>query len=516
MTPKDSDTENAVAQGIAGQVNYLEATRLAEFVSNLERILVSETEGLATVASREARALLELDLARISVQGIIETNRGGTIGLHGFIAEYAEAGVANAERAIEGIRPLTRVLADNGRADLSSWGTPVQMKFYANPQNEVLQSVHYRDMKMMFPKDHFEVFDRIMRGQTRVEFDGSALSAKKVDAIREFIEQESAARGEPYSSWMRPSKLAYAEVQRGAISETLEEKSADLRQRAEEQRQQIKDDSASKRASAAQQAAPSWGEAAKVAGTAVAVQGTLAFCAYVYRRHREGTRIWEFDRNDWREGGVQTSKGSLRGGLTGLAIYGLTQVCRMGAPAAAAVASGAIGLATAVANHRAGKLDDDEFTDVAFFNAIEATGAAVGAGLGQMIIPIPIVGAVVGSIAASMVLAQGKKFLNEAENAAIEARAAEIKEYVGGLEAELQAEYVRIIAAHDYYRDLQSRAFDVTANVELQLLGTVEFARSTGVAEEQILHSIEEADAYFLSAPGADTVRSTPEVEIPQ
>lgn len=496
--PRHNATDSAVAQGIAALVNYLESMRVAEFVSTLERILVSETDQLTKVAAREARAILHLDFARINVQGIVDANLGGFKGMHGFIAEYAETGVTNAERAINGIRPLTRVLADNGPVDLSSWGVPVQMKFYASPSSEVLLSARYRGMKMMFPKNHFEVFDRIMRGERYVELDGSVLSAKRIDAIRGLIEQESAARGEPYTKWMRPSKLDYAEVQRGAIDDTLDKKTAAMRERAGEQRQQVREDSDAKRASAARQAVPSWGEAAKVAGTAAAVQGTLSFGMYVYRRHREGTHIWEFSRDDWREGGIETAKGGLKGGVSGLAIYGLTQVCRMGAPAAAAVVSGTIGLATAAANRRAGKIDDDEFADLVFFNAIEATGTAVGAGLGQSLIPIPILGAVVGSIAASLILGQGKKFLSEAEKDAIKAREAEIQAHVDGLDAELQAEYVRILMEHDFYLDLQRSAFDITANIELQLLGSIELARSVGVAEEQILHNVAEADAYFL------------------
>lgn len=509
--PDHSATDNAVAQGVAAQVNYLESMRIAELLSTLERILVSETEELATVASREARAVLHLDLARINAQGIIDANRGGSRGVHGFIAEYAEAGVTNAERAINGIRPLTRVLANNGPADLSSWGVPVQMKFYANPYDEVLQSVHYRDMKMMFPQNHFEIFERIMRGETQIEVNGSVLSTGKVEAIRNFIDQESTARGEPYTNWMRPSKLQYAEVQRGAIGGTLDEKTAAMRQRAEEQRQQVRDDSHIKRTSAAQQAGPSWSEAAKVAGTAAAVQGALSFGTYIYRRHREGTRIWEFGKDDWREGGIETVKGGLKGGVSGIAIYGLTQVCRMGAPAAAAVASGTIGLATAAANRRAGKLDDDEFADLVFFNAIEATGAAVGATLGQVAIPIPILGAVVGSIAASIILGQGKRFLSKAENDAIRARESEVQTYVAGLDAELQAEYLRILVEHDFYRDFQKRAFDITANVELQLLGSIELARSLGVAEEQILHTVAEADAFFLGADPSQMGSSRPD-----
>lgn len=496
--PGSSSAENTVAQGIAAQVSYLESTRAAELASNLERILVSETEELAEVASRAARAELHVEVARLNIEGIVDANRGGVKGVHGFIAEYAEEGVANAKRAIDGLNPLTTVLADNGPADLSVQGMPVQMKFYADPQLELLQAAGYRDMEMMFAKDRFEVFDRIMRGDRYVELDGIRLSSRKIEAIRGLIEKESAERGQPYSAWMRQSQLDYAEVQLHAISDTLDDKTAGLREQADGQRQEVRDGSDAQRAGAAQQAAPSWGEAAKVAGTAAAVQGGLAFGIFVYRRHQEGTDIWQFASQDWRDCGLETAKGGIKGGITGLSIYGLTQVCRMGAPAAAAVASGSIGLATAVANRRAGKLDDDDFADLVFCNAIESTGAAMGAAIGQVVIPVPVVGAVVGSIAASVILGQGKKFLNKAENRVIEARAAEIRSYVAGLDSELQAEYFRITGTHDYYLELQTRAFDIQANVDLQLLGSAELARAMGVPEEEILQSVEDADAYFL------------------
>lgn len=53
------------------------------------------------------------------------------------------------------------------------------------------------------------------------------------------------------------------------------------------------------------------------------------------------------------------------------------------------------------------------------------------------------------------------------------------------------------------YRELQGRAFDVAANVDLQLLGSAELARAMGVPEEQILQSVEDADAYFLGTNDA-------------
>lgn len=115
-----------------------------------------------------------------------------------------------------------------------------------------------------------------------------------------------------------------------------------------------------------------------------------------------------------------------------------------------------------------------------------------------------------------MILGQGKKFLSKVENDAISAREAEIQAYVNGLDAELQAEYVRILVEHDFYRDLQRRAFDITANVELQLLGSIELARSLGVAEEQILHTISEADAYFLGVAPSQAESSSPGESVPQ
>ncbi|WP_062078788.1 hypothetical protein [Demequina globuliformis] len=490
--------DSALAQGIAAQVSYLASTRAAELASNLERILAQETDELAEVASRMARAGLHIDVARLNIDGIVDANRGGVTGVHGFIAEYAQEGVANAARAIDGLKPLTKVLADNGPADLLVNGVPVQMKFYASPQSQLLKASDYRDMEMMFAKDRFELFDRIMRGDKYVELDGTQLSSRKVEAIRELIQKESTERGQEYTAWMRPSELDYSEVQKNAIGGTLDDKADSLRKQADQQRQQVRDDSDVERVIAAQQAAPSWGEAAKVGATGAAVQGGLAFGMFVFQRHRQGKEIWQFDSQDWRDGGLETAKGGLKGGITGLSIYGLTQVCHMNAPAAAAVASGTIGLALAVADRRAGKLDDDEFADVVLFNAMESTGAAIGAALGQAVIPVPIVGAVVGSIAASVILGQGKKFLSESENKLIDARLAEINAYVASLDAKLEAEFLRITEAYDYYRDLQDLAFDVEANIELQLLGSVYLARAVGVPEDQLLRSVEDADVYFL------------------
>ena len=42
-------------------------------------------------------------------------------------------------------------------------------------------------MKMMFPKDHVQVFEKIMAGAKEVELNGKRLSSKQITDIRQMI-----------------------------------------------------------------------------------------------------------------------------------------------------------------------------------------------------------------------------------------------------------------------------------------------------------------------------------------
>lgn len=68
---------------------------------------------------------------------------------------------------------------------------------------------------------------------------------------------------------------------------------------------------------------------------------------------------------------------------------------------------------------RSGEIDDDGFLSLVTINALDATGAAVGAAIGQTLIPVPVVGALIGSIVASNVLGLGKNILSARERAII-------------------------------------------------------------------------------------------------
>ena len=121
--------DNNVAQGIAAYIDYLNQLRVSTLMDTLRQILNNETGQLKDLAERQANALRNLDLANQNVMNIGNSARGGENGMHGFIAEFAQTGIANARRAFEGLEKSTITLNNNGPADLLINGKPVQVKF---------------------------------------------------------------------------------------------------------------------------------------------------------------------------------------------------------------------------------------------------------------------------------------------------------------------------------------------------------------------------------------------------
>lgn len=186
---------------------------------------------------------------------------------------------------------------------------------------------------------------------------------------------------------------------------------ADIKRDSSQQEHDIKQKAKNEELIAQQKAQPSFGEASKVAGIGAAVQGGVNLGLFIYKKHKSGKDVWEFDFEDWKECGIDTAKGAMKGGISGYAIYGLTNVCHLSAPSAGAITSGTFGLTNAIVKYRKGDIDTDGFIDLVTLNAIDSTGAAIGASIGQAIIPIPVVGALIGSIVTTTVLGIGKQLI---------------------------------------------------------------------------------------------------------
>lgn len=497
----EEEEDQVINQGIADYIRFLNAQRLKTLADTLEKILTDSQDAENDLNNRLADALGQLAKADDRIGEYIASDRGGVKGIHGFIAEQAEVGISNAKNAFQGLNPIVKAFDNNGPVDLLIGDKAVQAKFYQNLPEELKTALNpeYQNMDMLFPKDHVAIYKAIMNGENHVDYDGSPLSQKKITKIRELIKEAEQKRKAPFSQWMRPAQTDYDQVQKNTYEKTFaSQKESFLKQKREESKE-IRNQADQGRTFAAEKATPNLGEAAKAGAVGAFVQGGFDFLSFAYKKHKEGKELWQYDSEDWKACGLSTARGAFKGGFSGFAIYGLTNFCGLAAPSAGALVSGTYGLLNSVIEYRAGRLDDDGFIQAVIFNSVDSVGAALGAAVGQALIPIPVLGATIGSLIATNALSMGKDFLSKQEKEALAAYQQKIDQYVQGLDQEYQGRFQEIHARYLKLGDLQTYSFDLGVNVRLRLVASIELAEMAGVPEERILHTDSEIDDFFLN-----------------
>ena len=398
------------------------------------------------------------------------------------------------------MRKLAKVLNDNGPADLNFGKNQVQMKFYDNVCKELKQAANYRNMKMMIPKDHVKLINKIMNGDEYITFNGNRLTKNTIDRIKLLISEENKARHvTSHTKWLNASKLNYKEVQTKSIRKTLSAIRKDISNKSAERRELINNNTNLEKKTAYIKSLPSLKEANRAATISSIVQGGFSLSSKLIQKYQEGKDILTFTDEDWIDCGMSAGDGIMKGGISSYSIYGLTNVCGMSASSAGAISAGTFGIIRLILDYRIGKLNDDDFINLALFNAIDATGAALGACLGQAIIPIPVVGPVIGSIATSIILDIGKQFLSNRERKMIEEYNSKMQHYLNKLDLKYQEIFNEIVEKCKKLGELQNYAFDVQINISLRLEYSVQLARELDVDDSNLLHNISEIDDYFLS-----------------
>ena len=379
----------AFYQGIGAYVNCLNNLRIQDLQIAMKMI---EDEARHVILNKD-NASKNLNYARDNIKDVILKNRGGEYGGHGFIAEFAEAGIVNARRAFEGLNPIVKVLNDNGPADLLIGRNTIQMKFYNNLRDELAQSFHYSaKMKMMFPKDHVLVYEKIMAGAKEVEFNGKKLSIKQITDIRQMINDITESKGlTSYKSWMKSSVLNYDDAQRNSINKVLDLEKIKIDKKVKVKRREL----AKKKILAKKNSLPNLREANKIAKNTFLLQGGLALMSAVYGKYKEGKTIFEFEQSDWLDCGLETVEGAVKGCISGYAIYGLTNVFKMSAPNASAFVTASYGMVDIITKLRTNEITEDEFINFITINTLDTTLATIGSCVGQTLIPVPVLGAVV-------------------------------------------------------------------------------------------------------------------------
>lgn len=424
---------------------------------------------------------------------------------HGEIAEQLEVGIVNAKAALQ--RLADRAIIDSsviprtGPVDYTIDGIPVQSKFYNGEintlRNGVLEHlekypdfVNGQDGYYHIAKDQYENIVKVLNGGNT---GNSARYDEKLLNLAKEIEQET---GKPFTEVVKPAHANYADVQTGKIDNTIKNENKEIKAKNEEIRSDIKNKAEEQKSEIIDNHKPNIQEGLKSAAAGAVVAGGITLAVKIWQKKREGKNISDFTIADLKEIGIDSGKAGAKGGVSGFAIYGLTNYANCSAPVAGAVTSAAFGVASLYSDYCAGELTFEEFKESGTIICADAAVASAGAALGQMIIPVPVLGAVIGTVAANTFWKLLKDCNGVGKKIDLEKIENEIKANFDKLNTEAKNIIMQIEAKYDEIGGLIEFAFNEDVNMKLRF----EYSSKLAVAckADKPLKSKADIDDYFL------------------
>lgn len=471
-------------QAVGAWINYLNQVRLDRLLSALSK----QNTNLAT-----AMDTIETAFDTIK-EDIIVRNRGGDKGMHGFIAEIAECGIGNARKQIIGDSAAYTWINDNGPDDLIRGADAIQQKFVQAGGHLSLNAVaehlsHYPEYlaeghKYQIPKDHY---DKIMAYlnmpadvANKLPTSTGEFSLRQWKEVHNFFESNDID-----VSKLEPSILEYGDVQQGAIATTFDKEKEHLQEVDRERRD-----------AAYQESKPTLVEGVKATAVAAAVEGVTTFVMAIARKRKSGKRIKDFDEADWVEITGESGKGIVKGGVRGASIYVLTNFTATPASVASAITTAAFGVADQAHLLNIGAINELQFIENSEILCLDASVSALSSFVGQVIIPIPVIGAVIGNAVGTMIHQIGRDILSIKEKKLIEKHLKELTDLNEKLSTDYHQYIEQLNRCFEKYMELLSAAFD--PNVEKALDGSVALAKYMGIPNEEILDSYDKVTSYFL------------------
>lgn len=436
------------------------------------------------------KAVQEIDKVREFV-GSPRNILGNDSTKHGEIAEQVEVGIRRARQALDG-KELTATFDGVGRTAPEDYiidGINIQSKFI-NGTNKNLDAVlnhmeKYSDFGRdgsyyHIPKDEYELIEKIRNGEISIE----GVRLRTIVTVKNKIAQIENESGKPFQEVAKPGISEYAEVQQGRVIQTLDNHEEQLSENNTQKKTQIIEDHQA-----------NLGEALKATGIAAAVGATVSLTTSLYVKAKEGKKFYrgDFSEEDWVEVGVDTAKGGVVGGVSGATIYGLTNYASLSAPFAGAIVSATRSVSSLAADLNKGKIDTDEFIELGMVVCAESAIVGFATVAGQATIPVPVLGAVIGSVAGS-IFANSLGADNKVTAKMIRV---ETDTYLQILDEKYKAVVDEINKDFSNLGGLTEAAFNTTNNLT-SLKMSVDLAIAYGVEESRILKSTADVDSFML------------------
>ena len=495
---------NILNQGIGSYVQYINSVREEELRAILESIGNKLNGELKQQDKDLIEALKYVDKVKEFVANP-DKILGSNLTKHGEIAEQIDVNIGNARLILNGLKEKFTFegVGRTAPEDYLNGDQAVQAKFYNGINNTLKAVLEHKDKYKYFgsdgksyysiPKDYYETIEKIINGENV-----DNLNSRTVETAKRLISQIEDETGRPFNEVVKPGIGKYSDVQSGKVGETLKNEEESLKEQAKLNKKQSRETAKVDSSNAINDSGPSFSEGFKVAGSAAVVSGAISFAVAISKKKRDGISIVDFTAEDWKDVGIDTGKGTIKGGISGGAIYALTNLAKTPAPLASAYVSASFGIASLSKKHKDGEIETDEFIENSQLLCMESAVSAIGASLGSVIIPVPILGAVIGSIVANTMSTIGKEYLENKEKALIEEYNNKFMLEIGKMDREHLLILTQIM--QEYYKlgDITAKAFDFNLNSNLRFNKSIELAKVHSVNENEILKTTDDIKSYFL------------------
>lgn len=404
---------------------------------------------------------------------------------HGEVAEMFEVKIGNAHDYMAGVAPRWNINKDEigrmGPVDYIFDGIPVQSKF-CNGANKSLEAIlghldTYPDFGdkgfYQIPKDQYATIQKIMHG------DGTeGLGSKAVNAMKAKLDDIASRTGKPIDEIIRPARYSYDDVQLGKAGEVLNSEEGAVRAMHKEKLEQIHKDANKQVKESKKLTAPSLEEALKYSLISGVIGGAAEAGTCIYEKVKSGKKISDFTSADWKDAGVDFGKGGLKGAASGMGIYWLTKIANCNSSIASAMASATLGIASLAYDYNKGKITKDEFTGGVYGLSYETSVVAMGAIVGQAIIPVPVLGAMLGSTICKVAHGMAKNFFEGQENAIIK----EMEERYNDADRQAQKEFSEYAdSLNAFYKELDWLICSAEENDCYALMCSIMLCRKLGI-----------------------------------
>ena len=414
---------------------------------------------------------------------------------HGEIAEFLQVYITRASDIVNQLPPAATFdgVGRTAPADYTINGIAVQSKFI-NGMNNTLSAVldhmgNYenfgRDSSYyQIPKDQYEMIETLMNGG---QVDGLNLNSQT--AILKKVSEIELNTGHSFADVVKPGISAYREVQQGVVFKTVDGHEQAITDINGTRIDAIHEGAEQAKKETIEGHNPSMAEAGKVAAVGAGIAGVLSFGMGIRRKIREGKKLQAFTLDDWKELGVDTAYASMKGGVTGASIYGLTNYANMAAPVAAAYISASFGIANLYNQYKKEEIQAKQFYEESHLVCVDSSIVALGAVAGSMFIPIPVLGALVGSLIARTAEDHLKEILSEKEQKEICRMNYNYQKYIKGLDEKSQEVIAGIIKKYDKMNGMTGIAFNYEANSFFRFNGSIELARILKIPDVSIIRN---------------------------